>query len=272
MGRPKRTLFDEMRAAAWVKELESLTGWTPNGLREFMVKKGERDIRFDRYLFGGTTPDQAVLTAVHQDLQLAPAEAVHSIGPVEDGEHVPLWLVFEDRYDEFWSVIGEVIPLRPYGDTHAGRIDQLAEKFIVASKWKALTEEGSFGFTLEDVSNNSTSGFKARLIVLAAVIAMWRFSMLLRERVAESECLVHWLLAEPYRDLLKKHKIYEQLCTLVRAYAVDYYSSTNDLQAACEVFEHLPLAEIREPKQKKDEADDVVGTVYRLSNKTRSKK
>lgn len=182
---------------------------------------------------------------VHQYPPVAKSHYVFEIGPEEENEFVPLWMLFEDRCEEFWPVIENVISLYGSDDSsaHLSRIDRIAEVFLPSCVWKDI-KGSTDGFAKHGNSlmESMQSGcFVPKLRFLAAVIAMWRLSMFVRDGVASMEFLLRNLLAGPYKNLLIGHGIYSQVCLLVRAYAVKHHAFEGNMNAATQSFAGLDL-------------------------------
>lgn len=249
-GRPARAFLDEMRSIAWVKDLMEQTGIkTADGLKTLAQSiNNSVEFRFDRYLTG-TVPSQVVLDTLDQHPKTAKSRDVFYFGPIDKGkdasEHAALWMLFEDRHDEFWQVIDNAMPKNATcsGNTHTWRINQLAEQFISADEWQALNNDGKFQFQPNNPINASLArrNFEPSWKLLAAVIALWRLSMLNDEGVAPMEYLLHCLLAEPYKEKLKKYGIYSHICSLIKSISVQHHMVHGNVQDAQQAFSGLDI-------------------------------
>ena len=247
VGRNKTALFNSMRAVAWVNDLKRRTGISGDEkLMNTVTPPGQvLDIRFGRYLSGKTVPSQMIRNFVHQYPPVAKSQNVYEIGPEENKEFIPFWMLFENRYEEYWSVIENVISLHDTDDVgrHVNRIDRLAAVFLPDQEWAAILEKRDF-FTLsaEPLSNSVKRGFfKPELRLLAAVIALWRLSLFIRDGVAPMEYLLSSLLEEPYKEMLADYGIYDQVCLLVRAISVQHHALAGNIEAASRNFANLEV-------------------------------
>jgi hypothetical protein len=245
-GRYVRSFLDEMRTIAWVKDLMEQTGIkTTNGLGSLALSiNGSVEFRFDRYL-AGTIPDPVVLDTLDQHPKTAKSRDVFYFGPIDKGEHASLWMLFEDRHDEFWQVIDNAIPQNATysGNTHTWRIDQLAEQFMSADEWRALNNDGKFQFQSDNPIQASLErrNFEPSWKMLAAVIALWRLSMQNDEGVTPMEYLLHCLLAGPYKKKLEGYGIYRHICSMIKTISVQHHMVHGREQDALQAFSGLDI-------------------------------
>ncbi|CAJ0719341.1 hypothetical protein [Ralstonia mannitolilytica] len=240
VGGPKpRSLLEAMRAAAWVRELMHKTGATPTGLRDcVMPAESTSGARFDRYLRGIKVPSPEIREEVYRDPKLAYTRQVYDFGPSEDGVCVPLWMLFEDRHDEFWPVIESVIG---EGTDRAEAVDKLASLFMPANQWREIRDKNLRLYDAGSLilSTLNAEGATPKLRTLAAVFALWRLCLRDGRDVAPMEYLLHALLAGPYRGVLDALSIYEPFCLYVHAFAVEHYMQRGQLDTAMSAFAGL---------------------------------
>lgn len=236
-----------MRAATWVKELMHKTGATPTGLRDCVMPaesasgiplESTSGARFDRYLRGIKVPSPEIREAVYRDPKLAYTRQVYDFGPLEDGVSVPLWMLFEDRHDEFWPVIESVIG---NGADRAEPVDKLASLFMPADQWRRIRDKNLWLYDAGSPipSTLNAEGAVPKLKTLAAVFALWRLCLRDDRDVAPMGYLLHALLAGPYRGVLDALSIYEPFCLYVHAFAVEHYMQRGQLDAAMSAFAEL---------------------------------
>jgi hypothetical protein len=242
-GRDRRSWFNTMRARAWVEDLMRRTGFSETKLSNTQFANEAERFTFGRYRNGETVPQIMVRETVHKYPPVAKSRFVFDIGPEEDGEFVRLWMLFKDRHDEFTSVIEDVILVQVgNGIEHVSQINQIAHKFLPAEQWTVILKEQSYVYKADNpvLSSWKKEKFEPKLRLLAAVIAIWRLCILNGAGVAPMEYLLHCLLAEPYKGVLKYHNIYDNVCALVHAIAVQNHAMQGNIEAASLAFSSLP--------------------------------
>ena len=251
-GRPERFQIDEMRTIAWCLDLERRTGKTANGLRTALLNMHTGssadkylEFRFDRFENGQNVPTSKKLDQIDSLDKAKESRKVFEIGPEEQGRNVPLWELFEDRHEKFWYAIEEVIPQFPPNirGAHFSRIDFLAELLMEEAQWKAILSNANFQHQDDNPVMQSWNEhrFKAEWKLLAAAIALWRLSMLVREGVAPTTYLLHCLLAGPFKPLLEGAGIHAYACSLIRLLATQDRLSKGQITNPDQIFEGLPV-------------------------------
>ena len=240
----KLTVFNSMRAAAWVNDLKRRTEVeSDKALLKSIPTIQDLEVRFGRYLSGIHLPSEMIRNAIHAYAPVKKSRFVFEFGPEDQGEFVSLWMLFQDRYDEFWMIIEDVIPRLPTDkeEGHYGRIDRIAAIFCATDTWADIRVKRAYSFEVNNPVQLYMDEFQVmpELRFLAAVIAIWRLSMLVREGEEATEYLLHCLLAGPYVQVLEKHGIYEHVCFLVHAFAVRHYLMQGQTSLAAKIFSNI---------------------------------
>ncbi|MET3124473.1 hypothetical protein AAKU67_004088 [Oxalobacteraceae bacterium GrIS 2.11] len=234
-------IINSMKAAAWVTDIKRRANIESDRALLLVVPtlKGMK-VRFGRYLSGIHLPSPKIQNAVHEYPPVKNSRLVYEFGPEENGDFVPLWMLFQDRYDEFWVVIEDVVQLNGAGGEaeHIGRVDSVAHFFFPPDTWQDIRKNRRYSFELMNQipAYMESSQIKPELKFLAAAIALWRLSMLVREGEEATEYLLHGLLSGPYVKVLEIHGIYEHVCRLVHALAVRHYLMLGNTDIASKVF------------------------------------
>lgn len=245
-GRLVRSFLDEMRTIAWVNYLKEQTGASTDGLNKSLFPKHHQmGVEFRKYINGENSPNRVTLNIVNQHPLASKSRDLFDFGPDDKGEHASLWMLFEERHDEFWQVIDNAIPKNATcsGNAHAWRIDLLAEQFMSADEWQALNNGGKFQFQSDNPIQASLErrNFEPSWKLLAAVIALWRLSMQNDEGVAPMEYLLHCLLAGPYKKKLEEYGIYRHICSLIKTISVQHHMVHGREQDALQTFSGLDI-------------------------------
>ncbi|MBC3871149.1 hypothetical protein [Undibacterium oligocarboniphilum] len=245
------SVFNSMRAAAWVSDLKRRTGVSSDiGLLKAIPTIEGMVVRFGRYLSGVHVPSEMIRNAVHAYPPVRMSRFVFEFGPEDQGGCVSLWMLFQDCYDEFWTVIEDVIPRLQTAreEGHHERIDRIATIFCATDTWADIRLKRAYLFEQNNPVQAYMDEFQVtpELRFLAAAIAIWRLSMLVREGEEATEYLLQCLLTGPYVQVLETHGIYEHICFLIRAIAVRHYLMQGQANLAAKIF-----SEIYKPTKKR---------------------
>lgn len=234
-GRPPRTVLSAMCTKAWLAYLKkqndaegtyeidcSLFG-PPKGssvpLYKHKLLNQFPDIRWKRHEKNETSPDETQLALVDARPGGKGSKSVFQRGPMEDGEAVALWCVFEQDLDAMWEVIDRVCPEMPEmrrRDTPIyKRIQHVAYLFVPQATWDAIDFKNPSNHPVNHavLIAHQNGNFCPTWKLLAAAMAMWRVSLYFDDSMAQMEYLVRGLLAGPCKgllDLIKPYSIYSE--------------------------------------------------------------
>jgi hypothetical protein len=229
-GRPKNTLLAGMRTTAWLTYLmrQAMTEDSGDLTRKLFNVPSNRtlsattdsgkvpNIRWDKYISHETGPSKSILNRVEQTELGHGSRAVFDHGPIENGETVNLWCVFEMDFDAMWEPIKAVCPdletWRKTGVPFSRMVKWMALSFVRSTEWRKLNFKDPTTHPKVNavVTAYQDKHFTPSLKYLAATMAMWRFALHHGESMAQMEYLVRGLLTEPCKDLLSSYGIYSQ--------------------------------------------------------------
>lgn len=245
-GRDRRSLLSVMRSRAYLYELIRRTDVAGVGELKDAVLSEDGDSasalslavtwnpRFDRVINGNLAITELLLRQISQKKKLASARLVHEIGPEEGGSNVPLWAIFEDRFDEFDGVIELGLRLSKLGsDIGLSRSDRIALQFLPADQWHQLRTSSDVAMGPNRAQHAYDAGyFSADVRRLAAAIAFWRLCLRGADEWGPMEALLDWLMIGPYAEVMVNLGISEEMRDLLRMIAEDHHTQQGNVAAA----------------------------------------
>lgn len=243
-GRDRRSILLVMRSRAYIYALIRRTGVrSVNALKDTVfplsnplkgVQRGsvEAQPELDKCMRGERGVSVAVLNLVSQTPDLATARLVFEIGPEEDGDNVPLWAIFEDRFDEFDNIIESGLGRSDFG---LNRMDRVAHLFLLSEQWSKLrtSSDVAAGSNLaQEAYDANKDNFMPQVRRLAAAIACWRLCLQGADEWGPMETLLDWLLIGPYKQLLADLGISAEMRDLLRMIAADHHTRQGNASAA----------------------------------------
>ena len=244
--RDRRSLLNIMRSRAYLYELMRRTNVVDVGkIRKAVLLEGGDSVssrslaetwnpRFDRAINGNLVITEQVLNQVSQKKRLASARLVHEVGPEENGGNVPLWAIFEDRFEEFDDIIESGLRLSKSGsDLGLNRADRIALLFLPADQWHQLRTSPGVAVGPNLVQQAYDAGyFAADVLRLATAIAFWRLCLHGADAWAPIETLLDWLMVGPYAGVVANLGISAEMRDLLRMIAEDHHIQQGNVTAA----------------------------------------
>jgi len=230
-GGNKNTLLEYMRTQAWLAYLMIKTGAKTFGeidgailgkrlpgqsievLRGLLADKAT--LRGAKYGTNKQGPNENILKLVEKKPLGEGSKAVYEIGPLEDGRNVPLWMVFEDDFNVMWECIDSYIPemteMRKRGAPFSVRLEKVIELFVPLEEWRTIDFKSPANHPSKHLIIDSWQKgyFVETLELLTVAMSIYRLHLKADENMAQVEYLVRGLLAEPYKEKLEKHNIYD---------------------------------------------------------------
>jgi hypothetical protein len=252
-GSPKTALLTRIRTKVWVHDLMARAEVSkPETLRKAVNNDASDrdfiDVRFDRYLNDERVPSESIRNRIYNRLSplFLSSQYVYERGPEENGEAIPLWMMFEDGDGEFFTAIEGM--LNPAFPTDLGRedfwgSDYMGSLFMPRDEWQTIIDNGSFNYAMDNpvLRSYEEKYFAAEFRLFAIVMGAWRLSMFYKKKTAAMEYLLHCLLEGPFKKKFEELGIHPHICTLVRALAVRNYLMMGNLEAANLAFPGLPI-------------------------------
>lgn len=263
-GRPPRTALDPMRTKAWLAYLKKQNGTEdvneidvflfgpPKGssvpLRIYKSLNHFPKIRWDRYESHQTGPKDTQLALVDARPRGKGSKSVFQRGPMEDGEAVALWCVFEQDLDAMWEVIDGVCPempeMRRRGAPIYKRIQHIAYLFVPQETWDAIDFKDPTNHPVNHavLIAHQNGCFCPTWKRLAAAMAMWRLSLHFGDSMAQMEYLVRGLLSDPYKELLGSYNIYSDFVFAFNWIEISDHIQRGNLEVARLLVEKMTSA------------------------------
>lgn len=230
-GKPKNTLLEYMRTQAWLAYLMKQTGVKTFGevdgallgrrlpghsiSKHMELHKDETTVRGDKYGKNQQGPTESILKLVEKKPLGAGSRAVYEIGPLEGDCNINLWIVFEDDFNVMWecidSCIPEMIEMRKRGAPFSVRLEKVIELFVPLEDWRTIDFKNPTNHPSKHLIIDSWQKgyFEETLELLTIAMSIYRLHLKANENMAQVEYLIRGLLAEPYKEKLEKHNIYD---------------------------------------------------------------
>lgn len=230
-GNNKNTLLEYMRTQAWLAYLMTQTGAKTFGEIDGAILgkrlpgqsidaqreqlKDVNTIRGAKYGTNQQGPNETILKLVEKKPLGKGSKSIYEIGPLEDGRYVPLWIAFEDNFNAMWECIDNCIPemteMRRRGAPYTVRLERVIEFFVPLEEWRAIDFKSPANHPSKHLIIDSwhKGYFEATLELLTIAMSIYRLHLKADENMAQVEYLIRGLLAEPYKEKLEKHNIYD---------------------------------------------------------------
>jgi|GEM_PF-2658020 len=230
-GKPKNTLLGYMRTQAWLAYLMKQTGVKTFGevdgallgrrlpghsiSMHMELHKDKATVRGDKYGKNQQGPTESILKLVEKKPLGTGSRAIYEIGPLEGDRNINLWMVFEDDFNVMWEFIDSCIPemteMRKRGAPFSVRLERVIELFVPLEEWRAIDFKSPANHPSKHLIIDSWQRgyFVETLELLTVAMSIYRLHLKADENMAQVEYLVRGLLAEPYREKLEKHNIYD---------------------------------------------------------------
>ncbi|MGE6493781.1 hypothetical protein ACW9FB_11910 [Ralstonia mannitolilytica] len=241
-GRDRRSILSVMRSRAYIYELIRRRGVpSVNALKEIIYDPENRKSAdppsvpdLDKHMRGERTVSDQMLNLASQIPIQATARRVFEIGPEEDQGNVPLWAIFEDRFEEFDDIIESGLRLSTLGsDLELSRADRVARLFLPADQWHRLRTTSGVAAGPNLAQQAYDAGyFIADVRRLAAAIAFWRLCLRGADEWGPVETLLDWLITGPYAEVVANLGISEEMRDLLRMVAEDHHIQQGNVAAA----------------------------------------
>ncbi|WP_230205435.1 hypothetical protein [Burkholderia cenocepacia] len=241
-GRDRRSILSVMRSRAYIYELIRRRGVpSVNALKEVIYDPENRKSPdpppvpdLDKHMRGERTVSDQMLNLASQIPIQATARRVFEIGPEEDQGNVPLWAIFEDRFEEFDDIIESGLRLStPGSDLGLSRADRVARLFLPADQWHRLRTTSAVAVGPNLAQQAYDAGyFTADVRQLAVVIAFWRLCLRGADEWGPMETLLDWLITGPYAEVVANLGISEEMRDLLRMVAEDHHIQQGNVAAA----------------------------------------
>ncbi|WP_230945984.1 MULTISPECIES: hypothetical protein [Burkholderia cepacia complex] len=244
-GRDRRSMLSIMRSRAYIYELIRRRGApSVNALKEIIYptydpknprSKGTSSVPdLDKHMRGERAVTNHMLNLASQIPVQATARRVFEIGPEEDQGNVPLWAIFEDRFEEFDEIIEAGLRLsKPGSNLGLSRADRVALLFLPADQWHRLRTTSGVAAGPNLAQQAYDAGyFIADVRRLAAAIAFWRLCLSGADEWGPVETLLDWLITGPYAEVVANLGISEEMRDLLRMVAEDHHIQQGNVAAA----------------------------------------
>ncbi|WP_431289716.1 hypothetical protein [Burkholderia cepacia] len=244
-GRDRRSILSIMRSRAYIYELIRRRGApSVNALKEIIYptydpknprSQGASSVPdLDKHMRGERTVTNQMLNLASQIPIQAAARRVFEIGPEEDQGNVPLWAIFEDRFEEFDDIIESGLRLsKPGSDLGLSRADRVALLFLPADQWRQLRTSPGVAVGPNLAQRAYDAGyFAADILRLATAIAFWRLCLRGADEWGPTEVLLDWLVIGPYAGVVANLGISEEMRDLLRMIAEDHHIQQGNVTAA----------------------------------------
>ena len=256
-GRPARKYVDNMAAVAWITDLKRQAGNISAYAVGRKVYPGVDAPRFDKYDKGEVSPRDSVLTDTEK--AFPGSRLIFDNGP----EGVELWDAIDGDYEKLWSIIDpafqDMKKYRQMRSSHRSRAEAIINSIIAwkdGNAFQMISErKASKGdvneihcvYMLEKerhyppataqlprIDSGMLFTYSSRKIInfridfrisdLAALIAMWRLSMLVVDCADEMDYVLSGLMIKAIPDLLEPYGVGEMVVSRLKQKRAAYLS------------------------------------------------